>query len=278
MIKLGLIGYPLGHSLSPRIHHAALRSCGLEGDYSLFPIRPDDRQSLEARLSSVRSGEMHGLNVTIPHKQSVIQFLDTLTPTARSIGAVNTIYLHNNQLVGDNTDALGFLSDLKNFLATEVWKRGGLTGLVMGSGGSARAVAYALVNDGWDVILAARRREQATELAKQFENVRVIEFDPRIFQRLSVQLIINTTPVGMSPNVDQTPWPADVPFPLNAAIYDLIYNPHETRLVRDASSQGLRATTGLGMLVEQAALAFEIWTGFQPPRAVMFDAVQQKTN
>ncbi len=114
---LGLIGYPLGHSLSPKIHAAALRSCGLDGDYSLFPIHPDDRQSLKGLLARVRSGEIQGLNVTIPHKQNVMPFLDELTPTARAIGAVNTIYLREAKLVGDNTDAPGFLEDLKRFLA-----------------------------------------------------------------------------------------------------------------------------------------------------------------
>src|SRR5512134_2815338 len=114
--RLGLIGYPLGHSLSPKIQSAALRACNLEGDYSLFPIHPDDKQALEDLLSRVRIGEIQGLNVTIPHKQNVIPYLDELTPTARSIGAVNTIYLREDKLIGDNTDAPGFLIDLKRFL------------------------------------------------------------------------------------------------------------------------------------------------------------------
>src|SRR5688572_2590105 len=103
--QLGLIGYPVHHSLSPKIHNTALKACALEGDYSLFPIAPDDVQGLKDLLDRVRSGEITGLNVTIPHKQNVIQFLDELTVTANSIGAVNTIYLSNNKLVGNNTDA-----------------------------------------------------------------------------------------------------------------------------------------------------------------------------
>src|ERR1051325_1660510 len=118
MIKLGLIGFPLSHSLSPKIQNAALQSCGLMGSYSLFPIHPEDRQSLKDLLDQVRSGEIHGLNVTIPHRQNVIPFLDELTLTARAIGAVNTIYLQQDKLVGDNTDAHGFLLDLKNLLTT----------------------------------------------------------------------------------------------------------------------------------------------------------------
>ncbi|MDO9302105.1 MAG: hypothetical protein Q7T89_12010, partial [Anaerolineales bacterium] len=153
--QLGLIGYPLGHSLSPKIHGAALKACGLEGNYSLFPIHPDDKQGLKDLLARVRSGEITGLNVTIPHKQNVIDFMDELTPTAQTIGAVNTIYFRENQLIGDNTDAAGFLSDLKKFIGNREWGIG-RPAFVLGAGGSARAVVYALLNDGWQVTLAAR--------------------------------------------------------------------------------------------------------------------------
>jgi shikimate dehydrogenase len=276
--QLGLIGYPLSHSLSPKIHLAALQSCGLEGDYSLFPIHPDNKAGLEDLLSRVRSGEIQGLNVTIPHKQNVIPFLDELTRTAKSIGAVNTIYLHKDQLIGDNTDAPGFLADLKKFLTKETRRHGELNALVLGAGGSARAVVYALINDGWSVTLAARRTEQAQELALQFGNARAIEFNLQTFQLSKIQLIVNTTPVGMMPNIDRSPWRENLSFPTNATIYDLVYNPPETKLVWDARCQGLIATTGLGMLIEQAALAFEIWTGYKPSREVMFAAVNQTAN
>jgi len=275
MIKLGLIGFPLSHSLSPKIHTAALQDCGLEGDYSLYPVHPDEQQRVSDLLARVRSGEIHGLNVTIPHKQNVIPFLDRLTPTACAIGAVNTIYLHNNQLVGENTDAPGFFADLKELLPEETGSTENLKALVLGAGGSARAVVYALVNAGWNVAIAARRIEQAQEVALQFGKVKAIEFNPLTFQSPNLQLIVNTTPVGMSPNIDQSPWPEALPFPMNATIYDLVYNPPETKLVRDARYQGLSATAGLGMLIEQAALAFKIWTGYQPSREFMFKSVQQ---
>src|SRR6476619_3180279 len=126
MIKLGLIGFPLSHSLSPKIQNAAFQSCGLVGSYSLFPILPDDNEGLEDLLSQVRSGEIHGLNVTIPHKQNVIPFLDELAPSADAIGAVNTIDLRNDKLIGENTDAPGFLADLKKFLTAETRERGEL--------------------------------------------------------------------------------------------------------------------------------------------------------
>ena len=174
MIQLGLIGYPLGHSLSPKIHAAALKACGLQGDYSLFPIPPEDKQGLKDLLARVRTGEMTGLNVTIPHKQNVIPLLDELTPTAKAIGAVNTIYFRENKLIGDNTDAAGFLSDLKKF--TGDGKLGiGKSVLVLGAGGSARAVVYALLNDSWNVKIAARRIDQAEQLANSFTGYRLQE-------------------------------------------------------------------------------------------------------
>lgn len=263
MIHLGLIGYPLGHSLSPKIHAAALKACELEGDYSLFPIHPDDKRGLKDLLVRVRTGEITGLNVTIPHKQNVIDLMDDLTPTAQAIGAVNTIYLRDNKLIGDNTDAAGFLKDLKNGIGK---RETGKSVVVLGAGGSARAVVYALLSDGWEVTISARRIEQAQALAAQFKTAHAIEFDFQTFKLFNFQLIVNTTPLGMTPNINQSPLPENLSLPSNAFIYDLVYNPSETKLVRDARAQGLHATTGLGMLIEQAALSFEIWTGHAPPR------------
>ena len=280
MIQLGLIGYPLGHSLSPKIQAAALDACGLEGEYALFPIAPDDQKGLKELLTRVRSSEITGLNVTIPYKQNVIPLLNELSPTAQAVGAVNTISMQNGKLTGDNTDVPGFLADLRRFLTTNSPSYGDTKSvLVLGAGGSARAVVYALINDGWDVTIAARRIEQAHALSAQFPHpdskISSIEYNPTALQPLlpALSVIVNTTPLGMSPKIDASPWPDDLPFPTNAAVYDLVYNPRQTKLVADAHAAGLPATTGLGMLVEQAALAFEIWTGHIPPREVLWDAV-----
>lgn len=273
MIKLGLIGYPVSHSLSPKIQNAALKACGLEGEYSLFPIAPDNMQGLKELLDRVRSGEITGLNVTIPHKQNVIPFMDELTLTVQAIGAVNVIYMRDNKLIGDNTDASGFFVDLNKFLTTETQRHGELNALVLGAGGSARSVVYALSNNGWHVTIAARRIEQAQQLASQFEGVNAMEINFQTFQPSNFKLIVNTTPLGMTPNVDQSPLPENLSLPSNIFVYDLVYNPRETKLVREARSQGLQATTGLGMLIEQAALGFELWTGHQPPKDILYASV-----
>ena len=270
---LGLIGYPLEHSFSPRIHTAALRSCGLRGDYSLFPVALDDIQAIKNLLVRVRSNEIHGLNVTIPHKQNVIPLLDDLTPTAQAVGAVNTIYLKDKKILGDNTDAAGFLLDLTKLLDIHQSKiKNRKSAIVLGAGGAARAVVHALLNDGWDVTITARRIEQAQHLANSITN-RKLRITNYIDLRSSTfDLLVNTTPIGMTPNIDQSPWPENLPFPSFSTIYDLVYNPRETKLVKDACSQGLYATTGLGMLIEQAALAFEIWTGRNPSREIIWNS------
>ena len=284
--RLGLTGYPLSHSLSPNIHAAALAACGLQGEYSLFPVQPGDIQGLKELLARVRSGEIHGLNVTIPHKQPVIELLDTLTPAAQAIGAVNTIYMQANKLIGDNTDAPGFLQDLDRFLSKQARGHVNKNALILGAGGSARAVVYALLYDGWSVIIAARRLEQAQQLTSSITNYhlpnpffQLSDLPSRISdpqsQHSNLSLIVNTTPVGMTPNTNHSPWPQDLPFPPRAAIYDLVYNPRETRLVADARIQGLSATTGLGMLIEQAALAFKIWTGHDPSREHMLASIDK---
>jgi shikimate dehydrogenase len=274
MIKLGLIGYPVGHSLSPKIQNAALNASSIEGDYSLFSVAPDDMQALKNLLANVRSGEMTGFNITIPHKQNVIPMLDELTPTALAIGAVNIIYKQDNRLIGDNTDAPGFLADLKKFLITETQRHRESGALVLGAGGSARSVVYALWKDGWQVTVAARRPDQAQQLFEKFPAIRIEEYNLQTLQLSGFQLIVNATPIGMIPNVDQSPLPENVVLSQQTKIYDLVYNPRETKLVRDARAQGLQAITGLGMLIEQAALGFTLWTGIKLPVELFRNAVE----
>ena len=273
--QLGLTGYPLGHSLSPVIHAAALQACGLKGNYSLYPIHPQDSEGLSGLISSMRNGSLDGLNVTIPHKQKIVSLLDELTPEAKFIGAVSVIYRQGEKLTGANMDAPGFLTDLKRFLGN--WDReAGKAALVLGAGGSARAVVYALLMDGWSVTVASRRIEQTQELSNLFDGDKVQVMDFAHFNPNGFQLFVNTTPLGMWPDVEQSPWPEGIAFPPGAVVYDLVYNPRETQLVRNAQAHGLLATSGIGMLIEQAALAFETWTGNHPPRDILWDAINPK--
>lgn len=284
--SFGLLGYPLGHSLSPLIHKAALQALGLIGDYQLHPVEHEN--DLPELINQLRQGKIQGLNVTIPYKRSVIEFMDVLTPTARSIGAINTISYQQNQLIGDNTDTDGFLSDLKR----QGWfpERDRLRhALILGAGGSARAVAYALFKQGWQLTIAARRIEQAESLGKAITelfpsreeqpSIEFINFDRTALSgsEHAPDLIVNTTPVGMSPHENANPWPQDLALPSQAAVYDLVYNPVETEFTRAARGASMRAAGGIGMLVEQAALSLEIWTGVPAPRAEMHASVAAYT-
>jgi shikimate dehydrogenase len=283
MMHLGLTGFPLAHSLSPKLQNAALQAAGLEGEYSLYPALPSHPQELGDLLGCIRSGELTGLNITLPYKQAVIPLLDGLSPAARAIGAVNLITMHNGALTGCNTDAPGFLTDLNIFLAANCKFHLRKKALILGAGGSARAVVHALVNQGWQGLLAARSVERAQTLINSIkldrdDMFRSIPLNARgLLPHLGdFSLVVNTTPVGMFPKVGFSPWPPALAFPEIAAIYDLVYNPPETLLVKQAHQAGLPAATGLGMLVEQARLSFEIWTGRSVSRNVMLVALEEK--
>jgi shikimate dehydrogenase len=277
--RLGLIGHPLEKSLSPAIHQAALRARGLKGEYQLFPVLPlpEGRAGLAERIDQLRQGKLHGLNVTIPHKQNVLPFLDELTPAAKAVGAANTLYVEKGILAGDNTDIPGFSADLRRLLPDASGQA-----LVLGAGGSARAVVYALRQMGWTVTLAARRPEQAAELLlalnapASFQVVRLTDIGLRTLN--SFKLIVNTTPVGMLPQPEASPWPEEMPLPQDALLYDLIYKPLETQFMRRALQAGLQVANGLGMLVEQAALSFESWTGLPADRTAIWTAVAPNQN
>jgi shikimate dehydrogenase len=283
MIRLGLIGYPLSHSLSPRLHAAAFASLGVDGEYRLYPVAPEDHDGLARLVEDVRKGGLQGLNVTIPHKQAVLPLLEKLSPSAKSIGAVNTIYLKDDKLIGHNTDAPGFLSDLHKSVPNGFSEK---KALVLGAGGAARAVVYALLVDKWTVTLAVRRAdvEQAAALIMSIKqgagygSMHSVLLDPEELNPLvdGIRLVVNTTPVGMFPEVGYSPWPQGLQFPGGAVVYDLVYNPRETRLIQQARAAGLVTVSGIGMLVEQAALSFETWTGRMPSRDRMFSAVEEK--
>lgn len=283
MYHLGLIGYPLEHSLSPVLHQAALEASGLKGEYRLYEVPPPEAPfRLSHLLNDLRRGRIHGLNVTLPYKQRVMTWVDDLTHAARACGAVNTLYVKGERVVGDNTDAMGFWEDLHRRIPavrSSCWR-----GVVLGAGGAARAVVYALLRQRWPVHVVARRIEQAHALTAHFRaqgmgpvqahtwEARTDAKAPWFGEDLSV-LLVNTTPVGMYPHAQATPWPEDGPWPPQGAVYDLVYNPRETRLLQAARRAGLPAVGGLGMLVWQAALAFERWT--QVPAQEVLPAMEK---
>ena len=292
---LGLTGWPLTYSLSPAIHTAALNALHLEGEYRLFPVPPlpAGREAMLNLLERLRSGELEGLNVTIPHKQVVLECLDELTPLVKAVGAANLIYRRGMRLVGDNTDVIGFLADLKRVAPSLPLSRRQAAAvrphvLILGAGGAARAAAYGLAGLGWRVTIAARRIEQAAKLADDLCNstrpaqanaiylTARADLHPSIFDLApglnlitGLDLVVNATPAGMLSHEDENAWPEALPLPGGAFIYDMVYVPRETAMVRRARSAGLGAANGSGMLVEQAAAAFELWTGRKAPRGVM---------
>lgn len=277
MLLTGLIGWPVSHSKSPAMHNAAFRASGLDGYYALLPVHPD---RVGEAVAGLRALGFRGANVTVPHKQAVMPFLNELTSEARAIGAVNTIIVkEDGTLVGANTDAFGFLRDLEA-LGAPLDDLKASAALVLGAGGSARAVAYALAERDIPTRVLARRPEQAqalvSSLAPHLPDANPLSAHawPELADLApSARLIVNCTPVGMVPRINASPWPDDLPFLPKQMVYDLVYNPRHTRLMAQAEAAGALAHNGLGMLVRQGARAWELWTGQPAPIAVMRAAV-----
>lgn len=268
-MQLALLGYPLGHSVSPAMHTAALAELGLDDwTYQPWPVAPE---YLAAAIARLREPDYAGANVTVPHKAAVMPYLDGLTPVAEAIGAVNTLVKHEGRLLGHNTDAAGLLADLAA-LGVKLARR---PVLILGAGGAARAAVAGCLGVGAQVRVLARQRAQA-EALQSLGALDVYDWSPLGWLAAcdGVTLILNATSVGMAPKVEASPWLDGTPFPPEAFVYDLVYNPSVTRLTADATAAGLRASTGLGMLVEQGALALERWTGRAAPRATMRRAAE----
>ncbi len=267
-MRVGLIGWPVEHSVSPAMHNAAFEALGLPWRYALIPTAPD---RLERELANLRSGGFRGANVTVPHKQSVIPYLDEISEAARAIGAVNTIVTEDGRLKGYNTDADGFWRALRE----AGYEPAGKSALVLGAGGAARAVVYALARGGCHVAIWNRRAERASSLALDMRRANVtisVVASLSDLDLAGVDLLVNTTPVGMWPHADASPWPEALPIPEHWLVFDLVYNPVETRLLAQAKAAGAHAIGGLAMLVHQGALAFELWTEQSPPTDVMLAA------
>jgi shikimate dehydrogenase len=270
---VGVMGWPVSHSVSPAMHNAAFAALGLDWRYVALPVAPEPPERVTEAVRGLRALGLRGANVTVPHKQAVMPALDRLTPAAATIGAVNTILVAaDDTLTGDNTDARGFVADLRDYDVDPAGK----SALVLGAGGSARAVVYGLAEAGCSAVTVLNRTAgKAMELAATMQahfpackvNAGQIEQDLPAYAR--ADLIVNCTSLGMTPNPDSTPWNEAIPFGDHQIVYDLVYNPPETRLLRKATADGARPIGGLGMLIWQGALAFELWTGRPAPVAVM---------
>ena len=274
---VGLISWPMRHSGSPALHNAAFAALGLNWAYVPLPVAPE---RVGEALRGLRALGLRGANVTVPHKQAVMPFLDSLSDAARTIGAVNTIVVEDDgRLVGDNTDARGFAADL----AAHGVEAAGRTVAVVGAGGAARAVLYALLHGGAaQVTVLNRNLERAAALIAQFaadthnSTLVACAFPDGIRAAATADLVINCTSLGMSPNIEGLPWDAGVQLWPGQVVYDLVYNPSQTRLRQWATAQGAQAVGGLGMLVWQGALAFQLWTDEEAPVAVMRAAAEKQ--
>ena len=264
----GLMGDPVGHSISPAMHNAAFRALGLDYAYLPFHVRSGD---LPAALQGMRALNIRGLNVTIPHKVAVIGLLDGLDPLAEQIGAVNVVLNSSGRLMGYNTDAQGFL----RMLAGQGIGPRGKDIVVLGAGGAARAICFALASQGASLTIvnrtAARAQACAGDISKAFgAPVKALGPDPeRLADALAdAGLLVNATSVGMLPDCGATPVGRDLLGP-HLTVVDIVYNPYQSRLLKEAAEAGAGTVSGLEMLIWQGALAFEIWTGRQAPLDVM---------
>jgi len=265
---IAIVGDPVEHSRSPAMHNAAFAALRLDYVYVALRVRPMD---LGPAMIGVRALGLTGLNITVPHKQAIVPLIDRLSPAARAIGAVNTVVRRGNRLEGHNTDAEGFLRAVRKL----GFRPRGKSVILLGAGGAARAIGWALAHAGIAKLTVLNRSvEHASDLAQQIRGWGNcdVEIGPLHAARRSemvgtASLIVNSTSLGLDGRT--APPVAITATPQHCLFYDLVYGTRETPLVRMARRHGRRAEDGLGMLLEQAGLAFRVWTRREPPLAVM---------
>lgn len=270
MNKVGIIGWPVTHSLSPHMHNAAFEALGLtDWRYELAPVPPDIvRQGLRTLRDE---GGFIGVNVTVPLKEKVMPYVNP-DEQARAVGAVNTIVFRDN--FGTNTDVTGFMDDLQTH-GVDVQ---GQHVIVLGAGGAARAAVYGLARAGANVTVVNRTPEKAQvmlgdlALSANIRNTDVKTLEEAV--HLGASLVVNATSVGMWPKTEETPWHQNVPLPDGMVAYDMVYRPFVTTFMRQVELAGGRAIGGLGMLVRQGVAAFKLWTGYDAPVDVMCAAAE----
>lgn len=272
---VGLVGWPVMHSVSPAMQNAAFTALGLNWRYVPLPVRPEQ---VEAAIRGLAALSFRGANVTVPHKEAVLCTLDILGPEAQALGAVNTIVIEQDEdgeskLRGHNTDAAGLVEALRE----GGFDPKGTSVVVVGAGGAARAAVFGLTAGGAaEIVILNRTPERARTVVSVLGESTgcALRAEPLSTERLleSVQfadLLVNATPIGMQPRGDDSIWSDEVPLPSDLTVLDMVYNPLETKLLRQARRSGAHPHDGLGMLVRQGALAFEMWTGREAPVEVM---------
>lgn len=279
---VGLLGWPIEHSLSPDMHNAAFKALGLNWRYHSFPISPDQ---FDKDIRTFLALDVRGFNVTIPYKKAALAYLDTIEDTARTVGAVNTITINKNQESGNiscgyNTDVQGFINALKEGGFNKI---SGKKTVVIGAGGAARAVLYGLIGEGISKITILNRNIQTAQLIREdFKGFpSKLEILPltrnNIVKRTyEADLLVNATPIGALPTPDKSIWPDNFPLPSNITVFDLIYNPPMTKLLKQGEASRAVIISGLEMLVHQGAFSFQIWTQLQAPLEVMRQACYKK--
>jgi shikimate dehydrogenase len=277
---VGLIGWPVSHSISPAMQNRAFLECGLlNWIYVPMPVSRYPYIRVKEAVLGLRALGFRGANVTVPYKEAVLPYLERLSDTAKVMQAVNTIVVDDEgRLVGHNTDGIGFIADLR---AHNLDVRD-MRALILGGGGSARAVVYALLSHGCKSILILNRtKTKADDIAATLRdafNGATIDTGPLdrdlIKQMPYCDLVVNATSIGMAATLSEMPWDENVRFVAGQVVYDLIYNPKETTLLGHAVRYGATAINGLGMLVHQGAAAFELWTGLSAPVIAMYEAAR----
>jgi shikimate dehydrogenase len=269
-LLFGVIGNPIRHSKSPIMMNRAFRETGINGVYTAFHVASDRIGDFAA---GVRAMGIRGVNVTIPHKLDIMSVLDEIDASAQAIGAVNTIVNDAGRLIGYNTDGIGYVRSLKEEAEREL---AGKRIVVLGAGGAARGIIYALVSENpARITIANRSVDRAKELADSLQNKVDIEAISNEELQTACQqadIVINTTSVGMFPQTEETPIDASWLKP-GAVASDLIYNPLKTKFLQQAEQRGCRIHGGLGMFIYQGAYAFEYWTGQPAPAAAMRETV-----
>ncbi|MBS20256.1 MAG: shikimate dehydrogenase [Chloroflexi bacterium] len=275
--KVGIIGYPLDHSLSPIFQQAAFDDLNIELSYEAWPLQLEEIPNF---MQNLRVKPILGLNVTIPYKEIVIKYLDDIHVDALSIGAVNTIVNSAGTLVGYNTDIIGFSRSLDDFIDIDTI---GKTALILGAGGVARAALKTLILKGFgEIVIANRTEERAKKMAIEFSqnNVKINTIDIKDHDLASISkkssLIVNCTSVGMRGSDQSFAYLEYSDIPKDSFVYDMIYNPSYTPLMQLADLAGAKFSNGLSMLINQGVESFKLWTGQEPDFDIMFESAQNQ--